>query len=141
MAKHSFEGSELSVSIDEGANWVEVAGITSADVPGPVRGEIEVTDSKSKAKEFIADIPDNGSWSFNLVKNDEDQGQIICQANAYGSAKNLHWRMTFPSGKTMLAQGYVNAFPDSGSNGAAYATAMGVRIVSEVTGTAIPAEA
>jgi hypothetical protein len=64
MAGTKAQNCKLFYSADTGTTYDIVAGVTQVQKPEPSRGEIDMTDLQSTAKEYELDIPDYGSVSF-----------------------------------------------------------------------------
>lgn len=65
------------------ASFIVVGNLTSIDVPGPTKAEIDVTDFDSVAAEFLAGLPDNGELPVAGFFNYEDDGQGLMLADAH----------------------------------------------------------
>lgn len=60
-----------------------ISNLTNIGTPGPTKGETEVTDFDSLAREFLATLPDNGELPFsgNMVYTNEGQALMFADAN------------------------------------------------------------
>ena len=131
-----FHGLLLEVSDDDGSTWTPVNGITGYDNPGSARAEIDVTNSQSAAKEFVLDIADNGTITFNANIELGDAGQDeVRAAQADGLVRKF--RVTFVDATTLIYDGLVTGFSNSGSEGGVISGTISTRITGAVTGTAV----
>lgn len=136
MAKMTFAGMTLEHSADGGTTWTQVRGVTSYDDSGATRAEIDATDSDSTAKEYLLDIPDNGTQSFGINLDFADGGQdAVRTAEAAGDLDD--YRVTFADASTLQYSAYVTNFSKTGSNGSIMTGNLTLRISGAVTGTAV----
>ena len=64
MAGTKAQNCKLWYSADSGTSYDIINGVTQVQKPEASRGEIDMTDLQSTAKEYELDIPDYGSVSF-----------------------------------------------------------------------------
>lgn len=127
-------GTKLYVEVD--SDWVPVGNLTSLPVPGPEKGEIDVTDFDSTAAEFLADLPDNGSLDFSGFYNSEDAGQQVLLDDANDpDAPTRNFKIDFTRQEiAFLFGGYVRRFrPTAGSPRGPYTFDGSIRVSGAVT--------
>lgn len=70
--------------------WTEILGIIDYSPSGATASEIDTTDLASTAKEFLAGLPDNGSFTANMKYFEDDAGQAAARvAGAASTTKNF----------------------------------------------------
>lgn len=104
-------GTKLQVQ-DEYDTYIDVGNLTSIGVPGPTKGEIEVTDFDSVAKEFLGTLPDNGELPFSGFLNEENAGQDLLYLDANDpDAGERNFRVIFTRQATQYDfAGFVKSF-------------------------------
>lgn len=112
MSKELALGTKLYVESDTPGTYIAVGNLNSIGVPGPTKGEVEVTDFDSTAREYLATLPDNGEISFSGYFNEADAGQDFLFEDANDpAAPDRNFRIEFPrQGVEFEFAGFVKSF-------------------------------
>lgn len=139
MAKTLALGTKLYV--ESGSLFIAVGNLESIGVPGPTKGEVEVTDLDSSAREFLATLPDNGELAFNGFFNEADAGQDLLFADANDpDAPVRAFRIDFVRQDVRFEfDGFVKSFvPTAPGPDEAHGFDGSIRVTGVVTKGAIP---
>jgi hypothetical protein len=99
------------------------------------KGELDVTDFDSVAKEYIPGLQDFGQISFDLFLLDSDVGQMALQSNMAGNNQTSLFTITLPTGNTRSFQGFVKSFNETGGVDSPLKRSCTVRVSGNVTRT------
>lgn len=112
MAKTLGLGTELYVESDTPTVFVKVGNLTSVPAPSIEKGEVEVTDLDSVAREYLGTLPDNGEIAFSGYGNAADAGQAILRADATDpESVERNWEIRFTrQGMTCAFSGFVRRY-------------------------------
>lgn len=121
--------------------FVKVGNLNSISMPGPEKGETEVTDYDSTAREFLGTLPDNGEMTFGGFWNGVDAGQVAMYTDANDSTSpTRNFRIDqIRQDARFSFQGYVRRFryvPGGIDDPLTYEGA--IRVTGAVTKIAIP---
>jgi len=119
------KGTKLAIGTDaDPPVFTNIPGVTGFTLPAPVKGEIEVTDLDSTAKEYIGDLPDNSEISFqlNLKKKSSGTGFHAAQEALEAAADDdelYPFRATLPApiSKTYTFMAIVKSFVPNAATG------------------------
>lgn len=130
------KGSGTIIAIDS----VEIGEVrTLPNAGGGETGQIDVTHLRSAAKEYLADLPDNGelTMTVNLVPGNE--GQRRCW-KAREDQTTHTFTVTFPFTPPLVLsmQGVVTQFALGASTGEAVTGNLSVRVSGAITGFPAP---
>ncbi len=131
-----FHGSKLEHTVDGGENYTLVTGVTGFSDPGSSRAEIDITHSQSLAKEYLVDLPDNGTMTFDLLLIAADPGQMAVRTQSKTGLAN-GYRITFVDATELDFNAYVSSISRTGSEGSAVTGSLSLRVTGEVSGTAV----
>lgn len=118
-----------------------VGNLTSIETPGPVKGETEVTDYDSTAREFLSTLPDNGEIGLSGFMNEGNDGQETLFTDANSAAQTTrNWRIDFTRQAVRFSfAGWVKSFKyTAGGIDDAYGFDGSIRVTGAVTKSAIP---
>lgn len=109
--------------------------VTLPNAGGGETGQIDVTHLRSDAKEFLADLPDNGelTMTLNLVPGDDGQRRLW----AARQAQTTHtFGISFPFSPALelSMQGVVTQFAITASNSEAVRANVSVRVSGGISG-------
>ena len=119
---------------------VEIGEVVSLpNAGGGETGQIDVTHLRSEAKEYLADLPDNGelTMTVNLVPGDEGQRSVY----AARLAQTTHtFTLTFPATPPLILtmQGTVTQFALTASQSEAVRANISVRVSGAIAGFPAP---
>jgi hypothetical protein len=121
-------------------NGVEIAEVVSIpSAGGGETGQIDVTHLRSKAKEYIPDLPDNGELQMvvNLIPTDEGQRLLWAARNAQTTNE---FTITFPFSPPVVEtmQGVITQFAKSATASEPLRANISVRVSGEITGFPAP---
>lgn len=126
---------------DPAATWTAIGNITSITSPGPTKGETEVTDFDSTAREFLGTLPDNGEIAYSgwFIEAQAGQEKMWTDANS-ATATARAWRLDFVRQDTRFTfSGYVRSHVISASGpDEAYVFNGAIRVTGAVVKTVIP---
>lgn len=109
--------------------------VTMPSAGGGETGQIDVTHLRSAAKEYLADLPDNGelSMTLNLIPGDDGQRRLWAARNAQTSHTfGVTFPFTPPLALTMT--GTVTQFAITASNSEAVRANVSVRVSGAISG-------
>lgn len=89
--------------------WTAVSEMKSFDQSGRQMMTVDVTNTESTAKEFIATIPDGGSWKVAGNRVGADTGQLAMET-AYQAGTLTMFQIQFPKWGTQTTQGDAFSF-------------------------------
>jgi len=89
--------------------WTEVLGIIDYSPSGATVSEIDTTDLKSTAKEFMAGLTDNGSFTINYKYLEDDAGQAACRVAGAGSLTKS-FKITDPLSNVYTFSGHLSSY-------------------------------
>lgn len=133
-------GTKLYVETDTPGSFITVGNLTSVTFPGPVKGEVDVTDFDSTAREFLATLPDNGEMSGSGFYNEEDAGQELLFEDANSAdAPTRAFRLELTRQAVEYEfEGFVKSFvPTAPGPDDAYGFDFAIRITGAVEKSAI----
>lgn len=113
--------------------------VTMPSAGGGETGQIDVTHLRSDAKEYLADLPDNGelSMTLNLVPGDPGQ-RLLWQARNAQTTHTFAVVFPFDSPLTLSMSGTVTQFAITASNSEAVRANVSVRVSGAITGFPTP---
>jgi hypothetical protein len=112
--------------------YTPISNITTFNGLDGQPSDIDVTNLDSAAKEFRPGLVDNGAFSFNVMRDTDDPGQIaVDAARVAGTVKTF--KLVLPNAATATFDGYVKKFPLSGGVDKVLETAVDVRVTGAVT--------
>lgn len=132
----SAQGSLLEVGVaSNGATaFVEIDNVKSFTAFDGTAADIDVTDLRSKGKEYRSGLQDEGAFNFDINVNRADPGQqALIAARKAGSV--TPFRLTLPDGEVATFNVLVKAFPTAGSVDGVLTGTVTTRITGEVTWT------
>lgn len=118
-----------------------IGNLTNIETPGPSKGETEVTDFDSTAREFLGTLPDNGEMAFSGYMNEGNPGQTLAFEDAQNAnAPTRNWRIDVTRQDVRFDfAGWVKTFRYTGGG---FDDATGfdgsIRVTGPVTKSAIP---
>lgn len=136
MAKTLALGTKLYVESNTPGTYIAVGNLTSVPVPSAEKGEAEVTDMDSTAKEFLPTLPDNGTLDFGGYFNIADPGQVLLLDDANNpNAPTRNWRVDFVRQNVRFSfAGFVRrAAPTAPGAEEAYTFEGSIRVTGAVT--------
>lgn len=143
MAKTLALGTVLRMQNPATAGFLTVGNLTSIGIPAAEKGEVEVTDFDSVAKEFLVTLPDNGELALSGFFNYADVGQKAMFDDAHdASAPERDFEIDFTRQDVQFTfSGFVKSFsPQAGGPEEAYTFDATIRVNGAVTDTSpIPA--
>ncbi len=121
--------------------FTEIPNVLSVGGLGPSKGDIEVTNMQSTAKEYVSDIPDNGTLELELHFESETTSHqtLRTAANTVGAVYNFEIEHQIPSGGSFIlgvkyqVYGEVMTFAHDWSSGDAAKVSATVKISSPLT--------
>ena len=130
------KGTGTILKID-GVEIAEVRGLPSAG--GGETGQVEVTHLRSIAKEFLADLPDNGEVTFPVNTVPTDPGQRLLNAARIAQTVNT-FTIEFPFTPPLVLtfEGTVTQYAWSAALSEAVTTNCSIRVTGEMTGFPAP---
>ena len=130
------KGTGTILKID-GVEIAEVRGLPSAG--GGETGQVEVTHLRSTAKEFLADLPDNGEVTFpvNLVPSDPGQ-RAAYAARLAQTSPTFSIEFPFTPPLVLSFTGTVTQFAFTAALSEAVTANLSIRVSGEVTGFPTP---
>lgn len=133
------QGTELSVSTDNGATYVDLGCVIDGfSGPGGSKPEIDVTTLCSPGQEFIDGLPDYGSISFTGLYNpNSDACQTLLDLYK-GGRSNADWKITFSDtgASTWEFEGYVSEFSVNFQKNEVVRLSGAIRVSGDITETA-----
>lgn len=142
MAKTLALGTVLYVETTPGGGtYTAVGNLTNIGSPSLTKGETEVTDFDSTAREFLGTLPDNGEVPFSGWMNEGNAGQEILYDDANDAASPTRaWRIDFVRQDARFSfSGWVRSFQyTAGGIDEAYGFTGAIRVTGAVTKSAIP---
>lgn len=126
------KGVGTALKID-GVEIGEVRGLPSAG--GGETGQVEVTHLRSAAKEFLADLPDNGEISFpvNLVPSDPGQ-RLLNKARIDQTTHTFTIEFPYSPPMVLSFQGTVTQFAYTAALSEAITANATIRVTGAITG-------
>ena len=130
-------GSYLQVRNPDTQEWLDVMGLTGFNGPNVTRGEIETTRLDSKAKEFVMDLKDNGTFTATIQTLLGAPSQQVLAHNL-DSPDTLYFRLFLPDdgfGNGEVTCGFqarVSGFPISGAQAQVITTELSLRITGDL---------
>lgn len=118
-----------------------VGSLTSIEIPGPVKSEIDVTTFDSVAVEVLAGLADYGEITVAGIFNDADAGQTIMRADGFDiAATTKAWTIAFVNqAKKFTFNAFVKSFrPTADSPNDAYKFTSTLRVTGAVTYAVYP---
>ena len=113
--------------------FTSVLGITNFTGFDGEASEIDTTDLKSVAKEFIMGLPDSGKFSLTTNYLPHDTGQLAMRAaKADATSPVQKLKMILSDGTTATFDGYITSAPISGGVDAKVEGSFGIRITGAV---------
>lgn len=82
MAKSMALGTKVRFDPVTPLTYVDIGHLTNTGVPSPTKGNVEVTDFDSTAREKLATLPDNGEIPFSGYLDSTNAGQNAARADA-----------------------------------------------------------
>lgn len=108
------QGTILEVETASAGVYAEVGEFLGWQGPGAPTKEIDVTNMRSTAKEFVLGLYDGGSFSIDFNRYFSDAGQQRMRALWTARAVS-NFKLTFVSGNVLSFAGYVMEWSYSGS--------------------------
>lgn len=108
------QGTILEVESASAGVYVEVGEFQGWQGPGSSSKEIDVTNMRSAAKEFVLGLYDGGTFSVDFNRFFTDTGQQRMRA-LWVARTVANFKVTFANGTVMSFAGYVQEFSYSGS--------------------------
>lgn len=136
MAKSLALGTIFSVEI--ATVWTPIGNLTNVGVPGATKGETDVTDFDSTAREFLGTLADNGEMPFSGWFNYANAGQLALYTDANDpAAPTRNFRVDFTRQNVRFTfAGFVKSFvPNAGGVDDAYTFDGSIRVSGAVTDT------
>lgn len=130
-------GTYMEVQDPATSAWLTVAGLTDFNGPQTTRGEIEVTELCSAAKEYVADLKDNGTFTSTVHTKLGTASQKLLFAGLDARDPYL-FRLVLPddglgNGPVIISfAAFVTGFPVSGGRGQVISSALSLRITGDV---------
>jgi hypothetical protein len=130
-------GSYLQVRDPDSREWLDIMGLAGFSGPNVTRGEIDTTRLDSKAKEYVLDLKDNGTFTSTMQTLLGSRSQQILARNL-DSPNTLEFRLHLPDdgfGNGEVICGFearVSGFPISGSQGQVITTELSLRITGDL---------
>lgn len=119
-------------------DYMDIGGVTDFNGPQTSRGKIDSTTLCSKAKEYVMDLKDNGTFTSNLQTRLGDPAQQLL-IEGLDARDPYYFRLVLPDDgygggpvKIDFAAN-VEAFPISGSMGQVITTSLSLSITGDVT--------
>lgn len=126
---------EVEASPGSPFEWVAVGNVKSiSDLEGGSSSEVDITDLRSTAKEFLSGLADNGSVTMAINYYRGDAGQVILDARRL-DGRTTNFRITLPSGPTPKATfaGFVKKFSKSMAVDSPVGSSLELRVTGAVT--------
>lgn len=121
--------------------YTPIGNLTNIGTPTLTKGETEVTDFDSTAREFLGTLPDNGELAFSGMMNEGNAGQDVMFEDAQDAdAPTRNFRLDFGRQAVRFSfAGWVKTFGyTAGGVDEAYGFDGTIRITGPVTKSAIP---
>lgn len=131
-------GASLEVKDLASSEWLTIGGLTDFNGPQTSRGEIDTTTLCSKAKEYVPDLKDNGTFTSTMQTRLGDPAQRLLVEGLDATAP-YDFRLIMPddgygNGEVYIEfKAFVTAFPITGSSGAVITTSLTLRITGDVS--------
>jgi len=133
-------GAHLEVRNPDTQEWLGIMGLSGFAGPNVTRGEIETTRLDSKAKEYVVDLKDNGTFTATLQTLLGAPSQRILAQNL-DSPDALDFRLYLPDDGfgggevTCGFQARVTGFPITGAQSQVLTTELSLRITGDLEWT------
>lgn len=109
------QGTIIEIS-DDGLTYTSIGCVTSFDISGAARAEIDITCLSSTSKEFIFGLKDNGTMSVEVNYTPEDVGWVEVEAS-YSSEALYYFQVTYDNQVTpVTGTGTIHSFQGSVTN-------------------------
>lgn len=108
----------------------EIANVTATSLFGGQTPRIDVTNQRSRRKEYLVDIPDSGDGTLTLNVDVTDVGQARLRALRASTASEV-FTATDRNGKAAAFVAFVDSFPVNTGVGNAVSTQVGLVTTSE----------
>lgn len=126
------QGTTFQVETATPATDVEILGVVSWDGLDGEAPDVDVSDLKSTAREFRNGLKDNGSFTIEGFRDDDDPGQARLET-IRGASTSTPFIVTLSNGDTYEFNGLVKSFTSAGEVDGSNRFRCAIRIDGNVT--------